>query len=357
MSFIRPPFLRYALFLNLAFLDLAFLGGCSQSVFIKAPVNLYHDLEGGIVSQPRLPVPGNDQKYPHVGLTPTAAPPLPSPELRRTITDSLSHDRNLSEWEDVKDPLTIPTVPPLPNASPASPTQSAGKQPANNTPNATSGNKPATNNQSSSDQASSASFDAAGEPPPPPANTAQNTGTNPNGNQGKSNASTAAKPAAKPTTKPAAPEPVVMPALRTVVDNETVTLPEIPVAPPAPSRFPNFNIPADVNLPAPSHPSGLPLENPTGELIRFPVDSDTPYAHQEGTINNLAWHRNGGILFVHGYGDTTSMDPDAQTKALALALLRAKTVAKMLISHNVPESAIVIRAHAFGHGVRVRTDD
>lgn len=337
MSSNQQSFLRYFLFINLIY-----LGGCSQSPLIKIPVDTYHNIEGGIVSQPRLPVPGNDQKYPYVGLTPTTPPPLPSQELRNSITDSLSHDRNLTEWQNVQNPFIIPTIPPVPNQQNNNPSSST----KTNAQTTTSQNNQTTPLQTNENQASSASFDAAGEPPA-------------NQNPNNTNQKTEQKPISTPPKKPEVKktEPVVMPELRAKVDDQNIVIPSIPVNPPNPPKFPGFNIPSDANLPPPSHPTALSFDNPTGELIRFPVDSDTPYTNQEKTINEIAWHRNGGTLYVHGYGDTNSLDPDTQSKALSLALLRAKTVAKLLIAHNVPESAIVIRAHAFGHGVRVRMDN
>jgi len=143
----------------------------------------------------------------------------------------------------------------------------------------------------------------------------------------------------------------------TLIGAELVVIPAIPVDPPAPSKFPGFNIPSDANLPAPFKPSALPLEAPKGELVTFPIDSDTPNIGQNGLINSIAWMRQGRTIYVHGYGDANSISPESQSQALSLALLRAKTVAKMLIAHNVPESSIAIRAHAIGHGVRIRMDE
>lgn len=336
MLFIRQPFLRYSLLIS--FLC---LGGCAENPMIKTPVGWYHNLEGGIVSQPRLPVPGNDTSYPYVGLTPTQAPALPSPALRNEITTSLTNDRTLSDWQNTVTPLDIPKIPPAP------------QQPvADNKPN-TDQTKTATNNQNS--QESSASFDAVGQDPAPEAKPTENQ---PAQNVTKPEEK---KPEQKPKESkkgpPPPPEPVVMPELREKIDDKAVVIPAIPVSPPPPSKFPGFNIPSDANLPPPFKPTGLPLEAPKGELVTFPIDSDTPNPKQDGLINSIAWQRHGRTIFVHGYGDAYSIDPKDQSRALSLALLRAKTVAKMLIAHNVPESSIAIRAHAIGHGVRIRMDE
>ncbi len=334
MSSIQQPILRYFLLINLIY-----LGGCSQSIFVKTPVDTYHNIEGGIVSQPRLPVPGNDQKYPYVGLTPTSPPPLPSQDLRNQITDSLAQDRNLSQWQDIKNPLIIPDIPPIPeqkNPPPKSPSQ----------PQTTTQSNQGVNTQPSENMVSSANFDAAGEIPSADQNQDKNVMNK-----------TKKQKVERPVHNQTKTEPVVMPELRAKIDDQNIVIPPIPVNPPPPSYFPDFNVPADINLPPPTHPSGLSFKEPTGELIRFPIDSDIPYAKQENIINDIAWQRKGRILYVHGYGDTTSLEPNAQAAAISLALLRAKTVAKLLIAHNVPESAIVIRANAFGHGVRIRMDN
>ncbi|CAI3953467.1 Outer membrane protein OmpA and related peptidoglycan-associated (lipo)proteins (OmpA) (PDB:1OAP) [Commensalibacter communis] len=333
MSFIRQPVFRYSLFIG--FLGLT---SCANSPVIKTPVGWYHNIEGGIVSQPRLPVPGNDQSYPYVGLTPTQPPALPSPALRNEITNSLTRDRTLSDWQNTVTPLEIPKIP-------AAPQQVADNKQAPRTDQS----KTTENNQNS--QTSSASFDAVGQDPTPP------DPKQPDSPPPKETKKPEEKPKESKKEPPPAPVPVVMPALRAQIDNQTVVIPEIPVNPPAPSKFPGFNIPSDAHLPPAFQPAALPLEAPKGDLITFPVDSDTPNPKQDGLINSIAWQRHGRTIFVHGYGDAYSISPDSQSKALSLALLRAKTVAKMLIAHNVPESSIVIRAHAIGHGVRIRMDE
>ncbi|MDI2112998.1 hypothetical protein [Commensalibacter nepenthis] len=337
MSFICQPLVRYSLFIGL----LGFTG-CANSPVVKTPVGWYHSLEGGIVAQPRLPVPGNDQSYPYVGLTPTQAPALPSPALRREITDSLTKDRTLSDWQNTVTPLEIPKIP-------APPQQVTENKPATDNKQA---NKTKTTENNQNPQGSSASFDAVGQDPTPP--DPKHPSNPPPKEEAKK---TEEKPKESKKEAPPAPVPVVMPALRTQIDNQSVVIPEIPVNPPAPSKFPGFNIPSDAHLPPAFQPAALPLEAPKGDLVTFPIDSDTPNPKQDGLINSIAWQRHGRTIFVHGYGDAYSISPDSQSKALSLALLRAKTVAKMLIAHNVPESSIVIRAHAIGHGVRIRMDE
>lgn len=325
MHFTRQPLFRYSLLVGFLCLE-----GCASSPLVKTPVGWYHDIEGGIVSQPRLPVPGNDQQYPYVGLTPTSPPPLPSAELRQSITNSLSKDRNLSEWYNIADPLKIPVVP----ASPQREAEAAGKTNTKNTPSAA----PLQNSESSS-----AKLDAAGQDSAPPT---------PNTPVAKE------QPKAKEIKLPQeATGPIVLPELHERIDSQNIVIPAVPVNPPAASQFPGFNIPSDTNLPPPFLPSAVSLDDPKGKLISFPVDSDAPNPKQEKIINDIAWHRAGRTIFVHGYGDANSMDADAQAQAISLALLRAKTVAKLLIAHNVPESSIAIRAFAFGHGVRIRMDE
>lgn len=329
MPFIYQPVFRYSLFMGLLC-----VAGCANSPVVKTPVGWYHNLEGGIVAEPRLPVPGNEKSYPYVGLTPTQAPPLPSPTLRSEITDNLTKDRTLSDWQNTVTPLEIPKIPPAPQQAP---------------PPASSGSSK-TETKPQNSQESSASFDAVGQDPAPATN-------QPAGQAPQNEKKTEEKPKESKPTPPPAPVPVVMPELRAKIDDQAVVIPAIPVNPPAPSKFPGFNIPSDANLPAPFKPSALPLEAPKGELVTFPIDSDTPNIGQNGLINSIAWMRQGRMIYVHGYGDANSISPESQSQALSLALLRAKTVAKMLIAHNVPESSIAIRAHAIGHGVRIRMDE
>ncbi|OUI77758.1 hypothetical protein HK18_02980 [Commensalibacter intestini] len=330
MPFIYQPIFRYSLLMGLLSIT-----GCASNPIVKTPVGWYHNLEGGIVAEPRLPVPGNEKTYPYVGLTPTQAPPLPSPALRAEVTDNLTKDRTLSDWQNTVTPLEIPKIPPAP--------QQAVTAPAN-----AGSSKTETNPQNS--QESSASFDAVGQDPAPTTN-------QPTGQAPQNEKKTEEKPKESKPTPPPTPVPVVMPELRAKIDDQAVVIPAIPVNPPSPSKFPGFNIPSDANLPAPFKPSALPLEAPKGELVTFPIDSDTPNIGQNGLINSIAWMRQGRMIYVHGYGDANSISPESQSQALSLALLRAKTVAKMLIAHNVPESSIAIRAHAIGHGVRIRMDE
>lgn len=331
MPFIYQPVFRYSLLMGLLC-----VAGCASSPIIKTPVGWYHNLEGGIVAEPRLPVPGNEKSYPYVGLTPTQAPPLPSPTLRSEITDNLTKDRTLSDWQNTVTPLEIPKIPPAPQQAPPPPANAAPSK---------------TETKPQESQESSASFDAVGQTPTPATNQPANPAP-----QTEKKAEEKPKEESKPTPPPA-PVPVVLPELRAKIDNQAVVIPAVPVNPPAPSQFPGFHIPSDANLPAPFKPSALPLEAPKGELITFPIDSDTPNPGQNGLINSLAWQRQGRTIYVHGYGDANSISPESQSQALSLALLRAKTVAKMLIAHNVPESSIAIRAHAIGHGVRIRMDE
>ena len=322
-------FYRTSLYFGL-FIGFFGLEGCAKNPIVSTPVGWYHGIEGGIIAQPRLPVPGEDQKYPYVGLTPTNAPPLPSLPLRQEITASLAAQRNLSEWQNSINPLPPPQIPPPPpqsNTNPASAPNAANEQ-------------------------SSMAFDAVGTPPTPP--TDDKTGN-------KTDDKTAEKKPeptkSVPPKEPVSEGPLAMPALRTRIDDQQIVIPAIPVAPPAATQFPGISVPDDANLPPLQHPAALPIAEPTGTLIRFPNGSDTPIAKQEGTVNSVAWHRAGRTIFVHGYGDATSIEPDSQARAVSLAVFRAQAIAKMLIAHNVPPSAIEIRAHAYGHGVRLRMDE
>ncbi|CAK7192746.1 hypothetical protein COMNV_00953 [Commensalibacter sp. Nvir] len=341
MLLIHRPFHYFFLVLGLLSLE-----GCADSPLIKTPVGWYHNLEGGIVAQPRLPIIGSDQPYPHVGLTPTQAPPLPSPDLRKEITNNLQRDRTLSEWQNTVDSFSIPK-PTTPNKGTLDDHQTKNKpsEVPNSHPTAVSKDTKKQNlndsNQKTS-QESSATLDAAGDEHPSLAN--------------KKTPETKKNQIAQKDQNTAVNTPVVIPELRMNINNQPITLPAIPVNPPLPPQFPQFNIPSNQNLPPPFYPSGLETNSLSGDLISFPPDSDTPNINQEKIISDIATKNKGKRFYIHGYGDSLSIDANSQAQALTLALLRAKTIAKLLINHNVPESSIFIRLHAIGHGVRVKTE-
>ena len=58
------------------------LGGCSDP--LSAPVDLFHDLQGGEIAAHRPPAPGAGQHYPKLGTVP-AKPVLPATAYRNGL--------------------------------------------------------------------------------------------------------------------------------------------------------------------------------------------------------------------------------------------------------------------------------
>jgi outer membrane protein OmpA-like peptidoglycan-associated protein len=68
----------------------------------------------------------------------------------------------------------------------------------------------------------------------------------------------------------------------------------------------------------------------------------------------LAAKRGSGIIAVTGYGEATSNDTEAQSKALTLGLSRAQAIAAVLTTAGVPASAVQVDAAAIGRGGTAR---
>ncbi|MFS3136176.1 hypothetical protein ACLRDC_12455 [Gluconacetobacter sacchari] len=293
------------------------LSGCAHRDAFDATLDWYHQHQGGVIAEQRPPPPGAHDPYPAVGLTPTTVPVLPSADRRQDVTETLVEQRNLAHRMAAE-------VGPLTNTAPVVP-----KVPARPAP------VPAPESASTapSGGASSATLDAAEAPPPAPAP-----------------ARAAAGDAAL----------VAMPEVGADVGGVGGTsaaasgpLPEIPAGPPVAPQFPGFAVPSDAAV-ATIRPDYV-LADPVGTRILFPVGNDRPVAGQEKAIDGVARHSPGGPLFVHGYGEAASTDSAEQARAMALALLRARTVAERLAADGVPAKAIHLRAHPFGDGVRIST--
>lgn len=289
---------------------LVLLAGCQHDP-VDTPVGWWHQLEGGAIAGQRPPPPGVDDPYPHVGTTPAAAPEVASIELRRSVTEQLVEQRNLSARQNAHDPLPPPVA-----ARPAKAASVPSVAPP--VPN------PAQ---------SSAVLDAADAPPPP---------------------------------TPVAPPPVVAPPHAAAVASDEPDLampafvasgapdgpaemPPIPGAPPPPPGLPGLAMPPPPSYAPPTHPA-YALTTPPGDPLKFVAGSDVLGPDQAKTLLAIASHRHGGTIFVHGYGDATSDAPQDQAQALTLAAYRARSVADALEKQGVPASAIQIRADAFGRG-------
>lgn len=285
-------------------LALVLMAGCAHRDVIDTPVTWWHDLEGGAIAQQRPPPPGVDDPYPKIGTTPVAAPQVASLDLRKSVTDNLVEQRNLSARLNAHDPL------PPPVSAIAAPARTPVSKAA----------------------ASSATLDAANAPASS-AHAAQPVAAN------APDEADLAMPDVVPTATPAAG----------AVDAADVVMPQIPSAPPPPPGLPGIATPPEVSYEAPLRPH-YAFAARSGEALEFAAGSDVLSPGQSGTLQSVVARRGAGSIFVHGYGDAASDMPRDQAQALTLAALRARSVANVLEKQGVPPGSIRIRADAFGRG-------
>ncbi len=304
---------------------LLLLSGCGGRDPVDAPVNWWHQLEGGEIAKQRPPPPGVDAPYPLIGTTPSSPPPMLSPDLRTALTRHLEEQRNLSARLNADDPIAAlpPTQPPA-AAKPAqggtTPTASATPAPGPAKSASAAAANPAPAAAPAAPAVSSATLDAAEAPPAPPV-----------------------------AIQPVLAMPDVVPE-RAGMIAESGPTPQIPAAPPGSPALPGFPVVAAPTYAAQSHPD-YALADPPGERLLFPDGSDALSPGQDGILRELVSHRGkAGTIFVHGYGDAASDAPADQAQALTLGALRARAVAGWMQAHGVPADAIRIRADAFGRG-------
>ena len=96
------------------------LAGCADP--LAAPVDLFHDLEGGEIAAQRPPPPGAGLPYPQLGSVP-AQPTLPNPAYRNGLQAQLTAERDRTERTAADTKLA--TLPPPPAAAPPPPPAAA----------------------------------------------------------------------------------------------------------------------------------------------------------------------------------------------------------------------------------------
>lgn len=331
------------------------LAGCRHQDAIDSTLEWTQSMRGGLISQQRPPPPGRYDPYPHVGLTPTKAPALPSAQARAMLTERLIRDRNLTYRTVAANGTLMPDIPPPPNAAaqPAAGKGDAGKAGGTGTGTGTAKDKAATAGQQAATlppDAAGAIMDAAEAPPQQPASP---------------------QPPAKPTPppKPAAKSPkkddaeqdqadmpeVAMPEVKNGAQKPPTpasAIPQIPEGPPAPPSFPGFDVPSDAHLPDAVQPN-YDLSDAKGTALHFMPQSDQLSTGQETTLAKMVQKTPHGPFFIRGFGDSASLSPQDQADAVQLGLLRAQRVAQELIKLNAPSDTIHIRGDAFGTGARV----
>ncbi len=399
----------------LGLLALGGLAGCGQRVTLDAPVQWWHDLEGGTIAQQRPPPPGIGLPYPKIGTVP-ARPVLPDLATRIGQTDRLAAQREQVERAATRTPLPPPgaataqalaaqgagaapgtppaaPVPATPAAAAAGalpPAASVGAAPVPRVPGRSGG-------AVASDAAPAAATPDAASPTPAPAEPSVASATLA---AASARPPPAARPAKTPAGGPVAPVQRATPQELAVLQGSApaaetpllvagraadvgVVLPPLAAEPPPP---PSFELAAaDGASPiagraVPSAPgqgatprpaAGEPLSRAApqeplsraapqeplsrrGTPVRFQPGSATLLSDQAGVLRALAARRGAAPVAVTGYGDAGADTPDAQSDALSLGLRRAQAMSAVLGTYGVPAGSIRIGAEAFGRGGTVR---
>ncbi|KAB8124448.1 hypothetical protein D3W54_09920 [Komagataeibacter medellinensis] len=299
------------------------LGACAHHEdTVDSLSDWYHRYQGGVISEQRPPPPGTHQPYPKIGLGPNRLPQLPSPDLREDITADLEAQRELNQRQDAI-MGTMPTaadIPPIPT-HPAAGSQSASLQAADSTGGtgngATTGGNPATHDTPRSARG------MAGQPEPARDGNGQ----------------------------------LLMPEITTTVPDHPEAVPaNLPPVAAAPPELPSVG---GINLPDNAQRDGMTL--PTyhlaspddGTSVHFLPGSDQIEPGEEDVVDATVKERGNKFVIVNGYGNAATATAEGQTAALKLAILRARTLSRLLQARGVPASRITVHAHAFGNGARL----
>ncbi|KXV62625.1 hypothetical protein AD949_10425 [Acetobacter orleanensis] len=335
------------------------LTGCSHKDPLDTTLDWMQHMRGGVIASQRPPPPGIYDPYPHVGLTPTTTPDVPSPQARTLITQQLIRDRNLTYRTVAANGTLMPQIPPPPGAAAApkkaaTPAQGTNVAPQPATlPEGTSG-AIMDAAEAPSDQAATQTGATAGKNGKPTLPSAKSPGSNMLPGAGKTARQTT--DGEQKDAEVAMPE-IGMPEVKSTAQTQPTppsAIPQIPSGPPAPPAFPGFDVPSDAYLPDAIRPN-YDLSDAKGTAIHCVPQSDQISSGQDDTFTKLVAKTPHGPFYVRGFGSAASLDAQDQADAVQLGLLRAQTIAKKLISLNVPASAIHIRGDAFGMGARIAT--
>jgi outer membrane protein OmpA-like peptidoglycan-associated protein len=281
------------------------LGGCSEHVDVIRPeVDLYHDLQGGVIAQQRPPPPGANDPYPNLGTIP-ARPAAADIGAQQRIADQLAAQRDAATVAAAAAPITPLAPPPAVPKPPAAPDPNANR----------------------------VVVDAAPAPTPPPT-------------PGPAPAKPA--PAAAASAAPALAGIDSVPAVPATVASGP--LPNVAAAPPAfPTGLPAIFTPSPPVAPAAAAPPP-PTAPATGVLVMFTPGSSTLPPSASLNLRRYALAHKGATVTVTGHGDATATTPDAQSRALDLALRRAQAIAASLVQAGVPLTKLNLTAEATGRG-------
>lgn len=306
------------------------LAGCQHRDAVDTTLDWVRGMRGGAIAEQRPPPPGRYDPYPHVGLTPTDTPDVPSPQARELLSEQLTRERNLTYRTVAANGTMLPNIPPPPNAS--------GKTGAKTTqPTLPEG-------------VSGAIMDAADSPPRPVRAPLRNavTSTLPGLPAGIGAQTSTPAPEEAEVAMPEVHKKADIPELR------PDQIPQIPLSPPTAPTLPGFDVPTDAHLPDAARPN-YDLTDVKGTAFHFMPQSDQLSTGQEANLDKIVQKWPNGPLTIRGFGDAASMSAQDQTDAVRLGLLRAQRLAGELTRLGIPPGAITVRGDAFGTGAKVVT--
>lgn|SRR5579875_1809052 len=308
------------------------------------PVEWVRGLQGGPAPVDRPPPPNIDQPYPNLAQVPPK-PEMPDAATRQKIAQALLADRANAQYEASTVPLTDPS---LPAASPSLFGGAVAPPPP-------------------SEQAASATLQAATAPPAPSAPSAQSASEQAeSASPPKVKSAPRMKVAETPLAQQTAPQskPSAAGATPTAGPPQPTQAeagpPEIPQAPPPPPQLPEISNAPTAPTPPPTAPKVVPKlpalsESETKPVaVAFPIGSAVLPNSADADLQKFAARRAGHSVLVIGYGDAETDTPEAQQAAVKLALERARAVAAALTKNGVPMDAIRMEAEPAGHGAAVR---
>jgi outer membrane protein OmpA-like peptidoglycan-associated protein len=270
------------------------LTGCGHTDIIRPEVDLYHDLQGGVIATQRPPPPGVNAPYPNLGTVPKR-PAAADIAAEQRIADQLATQRDAAVAAAAANPIKVPTAPAIPKPAPPDP------------------------------DANHVTVDAAPTPP------------------------------AVPAPPPAVSAFDSVPAVPTAVASGP--LPALAGAPPAgPAGLgPLFTPPAAAadgrtSAPAPAAPVVASAASGTVVSVVFSPGSATLPPSATLNLRRFALAHKGVPVTITGHGDATLPGADAQSRALDLALRRAAAMAVPLAAAGVSAANLRLHAEAAGQG-------
>lgn len=296
------------------------MAGCAHHQdTIDTVTDWYHNYQGGVIGQQRPPPPGAHQPYPKIGLGPHGAPELPSPDLRADITADLEAQHELSQRQDA----IMGTMPSLADVPPVPARTGKGTQ--------------------------SASLRAAdGAPPPAGASAGATSGSARTAPPGMTHQATPVRDSRGQ---------LVMPEVTTTVpDNPEAmpaNLPQMADGPPPLPAIAGIDVPDNAKRDGMDLPSYNLASPDDGEDVRFLPGSDQIEPGEEDVVTSIINDRGNRFVIVNGYGNAATATAEGQAAALNLAILRTRTLTRLLVARGVPATRIAVHAHAFGNGARI----